>query len=58
MDAIDVHMIISSYCVFRLANRHTWQTLFGRDLVDPARRDGYRRMLGDLVVSYLTAAGA
>lgn len=58
VDAIDVHMVISSYCVFRLANRHTWQTLFGRDLVDPARRDGYRQMLGDLVVSYLTAAGA
>ena len=57
VDAIDVHMVISSYCVFRPANRHTWQTLFGRDLVDPARREGYREMLGDLVVSYLTATG-
>jgi AcrR family transcriptional regulator len=55
VDAVDVHMLISSYCVFRLANRHTWQTLFGRDLLDPARRDAYRQMLGDLVVSYLTA---
>jgi AcrR family transcriptional regulator len=55
VDAIDVHMVISAYCVFRVANRHTFGTLFGRDLTDPALRDRYRRMLGDLVVDYLTA---
>jgi AcrR family transcriptional regulator len=55
VDALDVHMIISSFCVFRVANRHTFGTLFGRDLVDPERREHYRRMLGDLVVGYLTA---
>jgi hypothetical protein len=27
--------------------------LFGVDLVDPARREHYRRMVGDLVVGYL-----
>jgi AcrR family transcriptional regulator len=53
-DALDVHMLISSYCVFRIANRHTFGALFGRDLLDPARRDAYRRMLGDVVASYLT----
>jgi AcrR family transcriptional regulator len=54
-DAVDVHMLISSFCVFRVANRHTWSTLFGRDLLDPATRERYRTMLGDLVVDYLTA---
>jgi AcrR family transcriptional regulator len=54
-DAVDVHMLISSFCVFRVANRHTWGTLFGRDLLDPATRERYRTMLGDLVVDYLTA---
>jgi len=48
-------MLISSFCVFRVANRHTWGTLFGRDLLDPTTRDRYRKMLGDLVVDYLTA---
>jgi TetR/AcrR family transcriptional regulator len=48
-------MLISSFCVFRVANRHTWSTLFGRDLLDPAARERYRTMLGDLVVDYLTA---
>lgn len=57
VDAVDLHMLISSYCVFRVANRHTWQALFQRDLLDPALRDRYRSMLGDVVVEYLTPAG-
>ena len=55
VEAVDLHMLISSYCVFRVANRHTWQTLFGRDLTDAALRDRYRTMLGDVVVEYLTS---
>ncbi len=54
-DAVDIHMLISSYCVFRVANRHTWATLFGRDLTDPKLRERYRTMLGDVVVEYLTS---
>jgi AcrR family transcriptional regulator len=53
IDAIDVHMMISSFCVFRVANRYTFGAIFGRDLIDPADRDRYRTMLGDLVVRYL-----
>ena len=37
VDAIDVHMMISAFCVFRVANRHTFGAIFGRDLVDPSR---------------------
>jgi TetR/AcrR family transcriptional regulator len=55
VDPLDVHMIISSFCVFRLANRHTFQAIFGRDMLDPARREHYRSMLGDLVIDYLTS---
>mgnify|MGYP003707786759 CR=1 FL=1 len=55
VDAFDVHVLISSFCVFRVANRHTVSAIFGRDLLDPARRAHYRRMVGDLVVEYLTA---
>jgi AcrR family transcriptional regulator len=55
LDALDVHMIISAFCVFRGANRYTFQAIFDRDLMDPARRDHLRRMIGDLVVDHLTA---
>jgi AcrR family transcriptional regulator len=54
-DAIDVHMMISSFCIFRVANRHTFGALFGRDLMSDDRREHYRAMLGDMVVDYLRA---
>jgi tetracycline repressor-like protein len=38
-----------------VANRHTFGTIFERDLLDPGRRAHYRAMLGDMVVEYLTA---
>jgi TetR/AcrR family transcriptional regulator len=55
IDAIDVHMMISSFCVFRVANRYTFGAIFDRDLLDPALRERYRRMLGDMIVHHLTA---
>lgn len=55
VDAVDLHALISSFCFFRIANRHTFGALFGRDLVAAGRREHYRRMLGDMVVAYLTA---
>ena len=58
VDGVDLHMIISSFCVFRVANRHTFGAIFDRDLTAPALRDDYRRMLGDLVVSYLQSETA
>jgi AcrR family transcriptional regulator len=54
VDALDVHQIISAFCVFRIANRHTFGAIFGRDMLDAERREHQRRMLGDLVVAFLT----
>jgi len=53
IDAVDLHMMISAFCVFRMANRHTFGAIFDRDLADPALYDRYRQMLGDMVVEYL-----
>jgi hypothetical protein len=47
--------MISAFCFFRVANRHTFGALFGRDLVAPEQRAHYRTMLGDMVIAYLTA---
>jgi AcrR family transcriptional regulator len=55
VDAIDVHLMISAFCFFRVANQHTFGAIFERDLLDPARRDHYRKMLSDMVVAHLTA---
>jgi AcrR family transcriptional regulator len=58
VDALDVHMVISAFCVFRIANRHTWSAIFRRDMLDPAHRARHRALLGDLVLDHLTAPGA
>jgi AcrR family transcriptional regulator len=54
VDAVDLHMMISAFCVFRVANRHTFGAFFNRDLTSPALRDHYRNMLADMIVGYLT----
>jgi len=56
-DAVDVHMMISAFCFFRVANRHTFGAIFGRDLTGAELRDRYRAMVGDMIVDYLTSVG-
>ena len=55
VDALDVHMVISAYCVFQVANRSTFDFLFGRDMCAPDVRERHRRILGDVVAGWLTA---
>ncbi len=54
VDALEVHMLISSYCVFQVANQHTFGFLFGVDMRDDERRERLRGVIGDIVVSWLT----
>ena len=54
VDALDVHQVISAYCIFRIANRHTFGAIFGRDMLDASRREHQRRLVGDLVIELLT----
>lgn len=51
LDALDVHMMISSYSIFHVANRYTFRTLFGRDMLDTDRHEHYRRLAGDMIVA-------
>ncbi|WP_103888677.1 TetR/AcrR family transcriptional regulator [Actinacidiphila yanglinensis] len=55
-DAVDVHAMISSFCFFRVSNRHTFAALFGRDLAAPELREHHSALLGDMVVAYLKSA--
>jgi len=55
VDALDVHLLISSYCFFQVANQHTFGYLFDRDLLAEDRRGHFRSMIGDVVVAWLTA---
>lgn len=54
VDQIDVHMMISAYCVFQVANRHTFGHLFGRDMGDEALHERHRAMIGDVIAQWLS----
>jgi len=56
VDAIDVHLVISAYCVFQVANRHTFGYLFDLDFDE--RRAHLRALIGDVVVSWLAVKPA
>ncbi len=56
IDVFDVHMLISSFCFFRINNQYTFAANFNRNLVEASRREMYRQMIGDVVIQYLLSA--
>jgi len=56
IDVFDVHMLISSFCFFRINNQYTFAANFNRNLVESSRRAMYRQMIGDVVIQYLLSA--
>jgi AcrR family transcriptional regulator len=57
VDPVDVHLLISSFCFFRVSNRFTFGTLFGRDLSDPGLCALHKRMLTDAVLNAVMLPG-
>ena len=55
VDAIDLHLAISSYCFFRVANRHTFGALFDRDLSEPKVLEKSRHQIVDMILAWLSA---
>jgi AcrR family transcriptional regulator len=53
IDALDLHMLISSFCFYRVSNRHTLAAIFGRDLLAPATLAAHRRMITEAVLRYV-----
>ena len=53
VSALDLHLFISSFCVFRVSNRFTFGTVFDCDLSDAVVRTRHKNMLVDAVLRYL-----
>ena len=47
--AFDVHLLISSFCFFRVSNRHTVGTIFKQDLSDPKTLLRHKRLIVEAV---------
>ncbi|MBR0554483.1 TetR family transcriptional regulator [Ciceribacter sp. L1K23] len=55
-DAIDLHMLISAFCFFRVSNRYTFGMIFQRDLSEPSLYARHKSMIAEAVLGYLTGA--
>src|ERR1700736_6522661 len=57
IDAIDLHLMISSLCFHRVANRYTFGTAFGRDPSHARLRARHREMITDAVLRFVRREG-
>jgi AcrR family transcriptional regulator len=53
LDPIEVHMTISALCVFNVANRATFSTIFKREMASKAALAKRRAEVVDIVLSYV-----
>jgi AcrR family transcriptional regulator len=53
LDALEVHMTISALCVFNVANRATFSTIFKRDMASSKALAARRAQVVDIVLSYV-----
>ena len=53
LDALDLHILISSFCFYRVSNRHTLTAIYGRDLRAPESLAAHRQMITEAVLRYV-----
>ena len=55
LTALDVHLLISSFCFYRVSNKHTFGELFQVDFADEALKQHHREMLCESLLRFLKA---
>ncbi|NIE72874.1 TetR/AcrR family transcriptional regulator [Pantoea sp. Ap-967] len=55
IEVIDLHMLMSSFCFYRVSNRHTFGDIFQIDLAADEVKQRHRQMICDVVLSYIRA---
>jgi len=53
VDPVDLHLLISAFCFFRVSNRYTFGAIFRQDFSDPYYLEKHKQMIGDAVLSWL-----
>lgn len=55
VDPVDLHMSISALCIFNVANRATFSTIFKRDMASPKALTTRRAQVVDTLLRYVKA---
>lgn len=53
IDPLDVHLLISSFCFYRMSNRHTFGEIFQIDLADEQIKQRHKQMICESVLRYI-----
>ena len=53
IDALELHLMITALCFFRVSNRASVKVVFGYDMGSRRNRRRQRELVGDMVLSYL-----
>jgi AcrR family transcriptional regulator len=53
VDPVDLHLMISALCFYRVSNRHTFGTIFDCELGEPRRKERHRRMITDTIAVFM-----
>ena len=53
LDPLDIHMLISSFCFYRVSNRHTFGTLFQIDLSADRVKRRHKQVICESVLRYM-----
>ncbi len=54
VDPVDLHMMISAQCFFRVSNQYTFGAIFGRDLSSELLKSRHKSMICDAIIAFLT----
>ena len=54
--AVDLHMLMSAICFYRVGNRHTFGHIFNIDLADPTTRASHHRLVTNAVLRMVGVA--
>lgn len=55
LDPLDVHLLISSFCFYRVSNRHTFGTIFQVDLSADEVKQRHKQLICESVLRYMQA---
>lgn len=54
IDPVDLHMMISAFCFFRMSNRYTFSAIFDWDLTSAEAMAKHKTIIADMILSYLS----
>ncbi|MBA1200570.1 TetR/AcrR family transcriptional regulator [Pseudomonas capeferrum] len=55
IEVMDLHMLMSSFCFYRVSNRHTFGEIFQVDLSDEQIKQRHKQMICETVLRYIQA---